>query len=144
MIEKASRGRAIPIPKNMKLNKFVAKPIVDVLIANKTIRDAGLQGKIIAPKKKPNPKELIRGFLAIGALIFLGMSLLKSKLNIKNKLIIPKIMNAIGETIPITFVREVCKNFVNINPIRNIEDITPKVTIIPKRIKVFFDSLPEN
>jgi len=128
----------------MKLNRFVTKPIVDVLIANKTIRDAGLQGKTIAPKKNPKIKELANGFLVTGAFICFGISLLKSKLNIRNKLTTARIPKAIGDTIPITLVNDVCKNFVNINPIRNIEDITPKVTNNPKKMKVFFDSLPEN
>ena len=143
IIEKANRGRAIPIPKNMKLNRFVIKPIVDVLIANKTMRDAGLQGKTIAPKKNPNIKEENKGFLTAGVLICLN-NLEKSKLNIRNKLTTAKIPKAIGEIIPIALVKEACKNFVNIKPNKNIEDITPRVTINPKRIKVFFDSLPEN
>lgn len=134
----------MPTPKNMKLNKFAVKSIVEVLIANKTIRDAGLQGNTIAPKKNPKIKELANGFLVTGAFICFGISLLKSKLNIKNKLTTARIPKAIGEIIPIALVREACKNFVNINPIRNIEDITPKVTNNPKKIKVFFDSLPEN
>ena len=144
IIEKASRGRAIPIPKNMKLNRFVTKPIVDVLIANKTINDAGLQGKTIAPKKKPKIKDVANGFFVTGARNCLGNNLEKSKLNIRNKLTIAKIPKAIGDIIPITLVREACRNFVNINPIRNMEDMTPEVTINPKRIKVFFDSFPEN
>ncbi len=144
IIEKASKGRAIPIPKKMKLNRFVTKPMVDVLMANKTINDAGLQGKTIAPKKKPKIKEVANGFLVIGAFIFFGIILVKSKLNMRNKLTRAKIPKAIGDMIPMTLVREACRNFVNINPIRNIEDMTPAVTINPKRIKVFFDSFPEN
>ena len=144
IIEKTSKGRAIPIPKNMKLNKFVTKSTVEVLIANKTIRDAGLQGKTIAPKKKPKIKDVTNGFFVIGALIFFGNNLLKSKLKIKNKLTTAKIPKAIGDIIPMALVNEACKNFVNINPTKNKEEITPRVTINPRRIKVFFDSLPEN
>jgi len=143
IIEKASSGRAIPIPKKIKLKRLAVKDIVDVLTANKTIRDAGLQGKTIAPKKNPKMKDVDNGFLVIGALI-LGNNLLKSKLNIKNKLTTAKIPKAIGEIIPMALVREACKNFVNIKPKRNIEEITPRVTINPRRIKVFFDSFPEN
>ena len=69
IIENIRRGRAIPIPKNVKLSMLAAKSKVDVLIANKTMRDAGLQGKIIAPKKNPNMKELAKGFLATGVFI---------------------------------------------------------------------------
>ena len=132
----------MPIPKNMKLNKFAIKPIVEVLIANKTINEAGLHGRTMAPKKNPNPNELKKGFLAVGDFIW-GKSREKSKLNIKNKLTIAKIPKAIGETIPITLVKDTCKNFVKINPTKNIELITPKATIIPKRIIVLFDSFLE-
>ena len=128
---------AIPIPKNMKLNKFAINDKVEVLMANKTISDAGLHGRIIAPKKKPNPKELKKGFLAFGVTI-LGKNLVKLKLKIKNKLTIARIPKAIGDTIPITFVNETCKNFVKINPNKNIETITPKATIKPNKIIVFF------
>jgi len=54
---------------------------------------------------------------------------------------IPK---AMGEIIPIALVSDACKNFVKINPIKNIDEITPKVTNNPSMIKVFLDSLPEN
>ena len=137
-----SNGRDIPTPKNMKLNKFVVKSIVDVLIANNIIREAGLQGNTIAPKKKPKTKELMKGFLAVGDFIC-GKSREKSKLNIKNKLTIAKIPNAIGEIIPITFVSEAWRNFVKIKPIKNIDVITPVATITPRRIIVFFESLPD-
>ena len=51
--------------------------MVDVLIANKTINEAGLQGRTIAPKKIPNENELKRGFFKIGEDI-LGMKFEKS------------------------------------------------------------------
>ena len=57
---------------------------------------------------------------------------------------IAKIPNAIGEIIPITFVKDTCKNFVKINPNKNIEDITPNATTTPRRIIPRFDSLPVN
>ena len=53
IIAKISNGSAIPIPKNKKLNKFVMNAIVEVDIAKRTIKEAGLQGKTIAPKKNP-------------------------------------------------------------------------------------------
>lgn len=64
-----SKGSDIPMPKNIKLNKLVIKSNVDVLIANKTTNEAGLQGRIIAPKKKPKINELKKGFLAVGDFI---------------------------------------------------------------------------
>ena len=144
IIEKANRGRAMPTPKNVKLSRLDVKSRVDVLIANKTIKDAGLHGKTIAPKKNPNTKELAKGFFVRGALIFFGISLLKSKLKIKNKLTTANIPKAIGEIIPIALVKDVWRNFVKISPTKNIETTTPKVTINPNKINVFFDSLPEN
>ena len=137
-----SKGRDIPTPKNTKLSKFVKKSTVEVLIANKIISDAGLHGKTIAPKKKPKINELRKGFLVIGAFI-LGKNLPKSKLNIKDKLTTAKIPKAIGEIIPIALVSEAWRNFVKINPNKNIEDITPKATINPKKIIVFFDSFSD-
>lgn len=112
-----------------------------MLIANKTIKDAGLQGKTIAPKKKPKTNELSKGFFVIGALICLGNNFEKSKLKIKNKLINARTPKAMGEIIAIALVREACKNCVKINPTKNIEVITPKVTSKPSKIKVFFDAL---
>jgi len=139
---KINNGRAIPIPKNMKLNKFVTKPIVEVLIANKTTNEAGLHGRTMAPKKNPKPNELKKGFLDVGDRIC-GKNLEKSKLNIKNKLTNAKIPKAMGEMIPITLVKETCKNFVKIKPTKNIELITPRETITPKSIIVLFDSFLE-
>lgn len=114
-----------------------------MLIANKTIKDAGLHGRTIAPKKKPKRNALSKGFLDFGVTIF-GMNLEKSKLNIRNKPMIARIVNAIGEIIPIALVNEDCKNFVNINPNKNIEDMTPKATTKPKRIIVFLGDFFDN
>jgi len=107
-----------------------------MLIANKTIKEAGLHGRTIAPKNIPNKKELRRGFFKIGEEIF-GNKLEKLKLKIKNKLTIPKIAKAIGEIIEIVFVKETSRIFVNINPTINKEVITPKVTEIPNLRKEF-------
>ena len=141
IIENNNRGRAIPIPKKIKLSKLVVKLIVEVLIANKTIRDAGLHGKTMAPKKKPKRNEVRIGFLAMGALTF-GKNLEKSRLNIRNILTTAKIPNAMGEIIPMAFVREACKNLVKINPTKNMEDMTPRATIRPRKINDFLASLP--
>ena len=48
-------GSAIPIPNNIKLSKFDRKLVAEVLRANNTIKDAGLQGKTIAPNKRRIP-----------------------------------------------------------------------------------------
>ena len=141
IIENNNRGRAIPIPKNTKFNRLVVKPIVEVLIANRTIRDAGLHGKTMAPKKKPKINEVKIGFLVIGALTF-GKNLEKSRLNIRKILTTAKIPNAMGEIIPIAFVREACKNLVKINPTKNMEDMTPRATIKPRKMNDFLASLP--
>ena len=129
--EKSNSGRAIPIPKNTKLSRLVTKLTVEVLIANKTIRDAGLHGRTMAPKKNPKTNDVKIGFFVIGALTF-GKNLEKSKLKIKNKLTIAKIVKAMGEMIPIALVREVCRSFVKINPNKNIEEMTPRATVKPK------------
>ena len=81
------------------------KLVVDVLIANRTIRDAGLHGRTIAPKKKPKIKALNMGLFLIGAFI-LGKNFPISKLNIIKILIIPSMANAIGLIIPIDFVKD--------------------------------------
>ena len=57
-IAKINKGRAMPIPKKMKLNKLVTKLNVEVLTANSTANEPGLQGKTIAPKNKPKMNEL--------------------------------------------------------------------------------------
>ena len=125
-----SKGRDIPTPKNTKLSKFVKKSTVDVLIANKTISDAGLHGRTIAPKNKPKIKALNKGFFLIGAFT-LGNNLPISKLNIIRILIKAKRPKAIGLIIPIAFVKDSWSRNVNINPKTNIEIITPEVTTSP-------------
>ena len=52
------RGIPIPIPNRIKFRRFVRKAVVDVLIANSTVIDAGLQGIIIKEKNAPNNNEL--------------------------------------------------------------------------------------
>lgn len=58
MIVNSSSGIAIPIPNSVKFKLFSAKSAVDELSANNTVKDAGLQGSTMAPKKKPNRNEL--------------------------------------------------------------------------------------
>jgi len=125
----------------MKLNKFKIKLVVVVLIANKTIKVAGLQGSTIAPKKNPNKNELSRGFFAVGDLN-LGNILPILTLNIIRILTIPSIPNAIGDTIAVIVVNDISNIFVNISPTANMEDITPSVTIKPSRRTVFLLLLP--
>ena len=55
---KTNNGNPMPTPKRIKLNKLVIKLVVDVLTANKTTREAGLQGRTISPKNNPNIREL--------------------------------------------------------------------------------------
>ena len=140
--ENINKGTLMPIPKKIKLKRFVTALIVVVVNANKTIREAGLHGITIAPKNNPKINALSNGFFFSGALTF-GKNLPKSKSKIKNRLTIARIAKAIGEIIPIAFVNEACRNFVNIKPTRNIENITPRATINPKNITVFFDSLSD-
>ena len=66
IIENANKGVAIPIPKKTKFNKLIKKSVVDELMANKIIKEAGLQGRTITPKKIPNKNELSNGFFKIG------------------------------------------------------------------------------
>ena len=54
--ENISNGKAMPTPNKIKLKKLATKLTVDVDIANKTIKEAGLQGNTIAPKKNPKIK----------------------------------------------------------------------------------------
>ena len=105
IIEKSNNGVPIPKPKSKKFIRLLMKLVVDVLIANRTIRDAGLHGRTIAPKKKPKIKALNMGLFLIGAFI-LGKNFPISKLNIIKILIIPRIANAIGLIIPIAFVKD--------------------------------------
>ena len=116
---------------------------MEVLIAKSMTKEAGLQGKTIAPKKKPKIKEGKNGFFVTGALIF-GKILPKSMLKINKMLTNANIPKAIGETIPMAFVKDDCKNLVNIKPNKNIEETTPKVTITPSIIIFFLDSFPDN
>ena len=67
----------MPIPNTIKLIKFPKNDIIDVLIANNTTNEAGLQGSTIAPKKNPNRKLDSQGFFVIGELTF-GKSFPKS------------------------------------------------------------------
>ena len=46
------------MPKNTKFKKLVEKLKAEVLIANNTINEVGLQGSTIIPKKRPKTKEL--------------------------------------------------------------------------------------
>ena len=105
-MENIKSGMAIPNPKKMNVSKFMNALVVEVLRANHIIRDAGLHGRTIAPKNSPKISADKKGFLVKGELIF-GKNFPKSKSKIKNKLISPSIAKAIGEIIPIAFVKEV-------------------------------------
>lgn len=135
-----NKGIPIPTPNTKKLIKFVRKPIVDELIANKTVIDAGLQGSIISPKNAPNNNALMYGFFAFGVLTS-GNNLEKLKLKINIIETIPIIPKAMGEIIPIIFVKDVPKIAIKISPNKNIEIITPNVTNNPSIIAVFLCDL---
>lgn len=75
-------------------------------LAKKAAMKAGLQGITIAPKKKPYRKAFSFGFLLVGVFGF-GINLEMSKSNKSKMLTIPRIENAIGEIIPIIFVKEI-------------------------------------
>jgi len=134
--ENNKRGKAIPIPKEIKLIKFAAKFVTVVTIANNKIREAGLHGRTIIPKKRPKANALRNGFLKFGESYF-GIIFEKSKSNIKNKLTRPKKANAIGEITLITFVRELLSKKEKMNPMRSMEDMIPRVTVHPSLITLF-------
>ena len=67
IIEKIKSGADIPIPKTMKFIRLVRKLVVEVDTAKSTAREAGLQGRTIAPKKKPKTNDEKYGFLVTGA-----------------------------------------------------------------------------
>ena len=65
--------------------------------------------------------------------------------NIRSKLISARMPKAIGETIPITLVNDICKKVVNTRPSRSINKITPAVIINPNvKIGIFFFPVIEN
>jgi len=101
----SNNGKPIPNPKKAKLRKFVKKLTVEVLIANKTIKDAGLQGSTMAPKNRPKRSELKKGFLSTGACVC-GKNFPRLTLIIKRKLITARMPKAIGETTPIALASE--------------------------------------
>ena len=76
MSESMSRGVPIPIPKAMKLKKFVTKLRVDVtkVVEKKAAIIPGLQGITIAPKKNPYKNALRSELFEIGV-ILLGISI---------------------------------------------------------------------
>ena len=112
----------------MKFPRLIKKLNVEVETANRSASDAGLQGRTIAPKNNPKIREVVTGFFKTGALYF-GRRVEKSKLKIRNKLMIAKMPKAIGEIIPIASVKDFFNMNEKINPTRNIERITPAVII---------------
>ena len=82
------------------------------------------------------------GCLLVGV-FNLGINFPKSTLKINKRLKNPRIPKAMGEIIPTTFVKDFCKNVVNINPKRSIKIITPKVMSKPNKAYCFlFTFLP--
>jgi hypothetical protein len=130
---KTSKGAAIPKPKDTKLSMFIKKFPPAIVFVNKAAINKGLHGITIAPKKKPNTNALKIGFFKTGDLNF-GINLPMSILNINAILINPKIKKAIGETIPITFVRDTSRIVVKTRPNKNMKEITPMEISKPKKI----------
>ena len=128
--ENTNNGKPIPIPNDKNLTMLAMKSTVVMVGINKAAMNNGLQGITIPPKKNPYRKAPRIGFSDWGVFAF-GRYLAKSMLKINKILIIIKIPNAIGETIPITFVNDALKIVVNINPNIAIKTTTPKTTINP-------------
>ena len=101
----SNNGEPMPNPKKIKSRKLVKKLTEEVLIANKTINDAGLQGSTIAPKNKPKRSELKNGFFSTGACVC-GKNFPILTLKIRRMLITAKMPKAIGETTPIALASE--------------------------------------
>lgn len=139
MNESANSGEAIPNPKNRKFRMFAKAFVVKATLAKNAAINAGLHGITIAPKNNPNKNALSFGFLTVGV-FDLGINLPKFISNINAKLTNPSIVNAIGEIIPITFVKDICKSVVKINPSVSMNKTTPRVTKAPSfGIVPFFD-----
>ena len=105
MNEKINNGVPIPTPNSKKFIRLLMKLVVDVLIANRTTKDAGLQGRTIAPKNNPKINALQVGLSFMGALN-LGKIFPMSKLKIIKMLIMARTPKAIGLIIPIAFVKD--------------------------------------
>lgn len=87
---------------------------------------------------------LINGLLDLGILAR-GKNLPASTSKINMILIINKITKAIGEIIPMTFVKEISRKVVNTSPRRSMKKITPEVIIKPNRTgSLLFVSFPDN
>jgi len=135
--ESNNNGKDRPIPNERKLIILAKALVIKADFANKAAINAGLHGTTIAPKKNPYTKALASGFFIKGICAF-GINLPMSMSKIRNKLIIAKILNAIGETIPITVVNDICKKVVNTRPSRSINKITPEATNNPNvKIGIF-------
>lgn len=141
---KVNNGNPIPNPNDRKLSMLEMKSPNKNARAKNVAINAGLHGIKIAPKKKPKMKALFRGLLFVVWIFSFGINLDKSTLNIRAKLINPRIANAIGEITAITFVRDFCKIVVKINPNKIIKMIIPADIVNPNRKKVFLLSFPEN
>ena len=87
---------------------------------------------------------LVKGLLVLGMLAR-GKNLPASILRINRMLITNKMAKATGETIPMTFVKDVSRKVVNNKPKRNMKKITPEVIIKPNSTSsLLFVSFPDN
>lgn len=144
MAEKINSGKPIPMPKARKFRIFRKKFMLDMVFVNSTAMNSGLHGTTMAPKKKPYMNARRRGFPATGTRA-LGRYLPTSTSNINSKLMTINIINATGETIPITLVSDASRKVVNTNPSRNMNNITPDAIIRPNLTSNFLSgSLPGN
>ena len=107
-IASTNKGNPMPRAKTKKLIIFSKNAIVSRAFVKKAAIKSGLQGITIAPKKNPKRKAFHKTCFVLMEWIF-GRNLPISMLNIRSILIILSNIKAIGETIPMIFVREICK-----------------------------------
>ena len=141
--ENKSKGKPRPKPKKIKFKTLLRKLSKSRARAKKAPINPGLQGITIAPKKKPYSRAFRTGFFVF-IVLALGRNFPMSISKIKKMLIIPNMVKAIGEIIPITFVNEYCKTVVKTKPIRNINKITPNVIKNPNNAYCFLVAFLEN
>jgi hypothetical protein len=125
-------GMAMPIQKAIRITTFSNKSAAFTLNAKRRITGAGLQGKIIRPKKRPNINAFRYG--PLGWNIFgEGITLERSISRIRQKLAPASIKNAIIEIIPIAALTEDRNIQVKMKPTTKNDEIIPAVTTSANR-----------
>jgi len=125
-------GIAIPIQKAMRIAIFSKKSAAVTLSANKRMTGAGLQGRMIRPKKRPNINAFPYGpawFDKFGVGIILERSISK----IRHTLAPARIINAIMEIIPVATLNEDRNIQVKIKPTTRKAKMSPAVTMRENR-----------